>query len=188
MKSLNSYISDNINEGFKDTVKKLIGLFKSTEENSEKETKRYRDWDDMLKFVATKDENGQIKSVSLMSISDLQAIMRERIKFKDGWRFEDDDKVKDIAGKAALLQGMIDYAYLNYQGKLSTDPFGEANGEKAYQRACEEFGLDSSKVEAGYIGLPVLGIYPYGWGCARRLNLTISTHPEVSFKTGKPKL
>lgn len=174
MKDLYSYIID---EGVKDTINKLKSLFKKKEKYVYKtEDKR---WEEVLLLYTNIRKTGNVQS--FMDVHNLVHV------YMNGSR-KYEFTITDKRQYAAFLQGVLDYAYLNYTRKLNQDPFGEISCNTAYLRACKEYGYDEIKqpTDCGAVGLAVFGNYPYGWGFAERLDLHVSSHWLVSFKTAEP--
>ena len=174
MKDLYSYI---INEGIKDSINKLKSLFKKKEKYVYKtEDKR---WEAVLLLYTNIRKTGGVQS--FMDVHNLVHV------YMNGSR-KYEFTITDKRQYAAFLQGVLDYAYLNYTGKLNQDPFGEISCDTAYLRACKEYGYEGfmHDLDRGAVGADVFGYYPYGWGFAERLDLHVSSQWLVSFKTAEP--
>ena len=174
MKDLHSYI---VNEGIKDAIEKLKSLFKKKEKYVYKtEDKR---WEEVQLLYYNILKTGPVQSFS--EVRDLvNTYMNGSMKYEF--------VTKNKRQYAAFMQGVLDYAYMNYTRSLKQDPFGETSCDKAYARACDEYGYEgfTHDLDRGAVGLDVFGHYPYGWGFAERLDLNISRQWLVSFKTAEP--
>lgn len=173
MKDLHSYI---VNEGLKDAIKKLKSLFKKKEEYVYK-TEEER-WEKVELLYYNIRKTGPVQS--FMEVRDLvNTYMDGSSKYEFA--------AKDKRQYASFIQGVLDYAYLNYTGKVNQDRFGESSCDNAYNRACKEYGYEgfNHDLDRGAVGLDVFGYYPYGWGFAERLDLKVSRQWLVSFKTAE---
>jgi len=174
MKDLYSYI---INEGLKDTINKLKSLFKK------KEKYVYKTENDRWEKVELLYYNIR-KSGPVQSFSEVRDLVNTYMDGSSKYEFT----LKHKREYASFIQGVLDYAYLNYSGKLNQDRFGEASCDAAYNRACKEYGYEgfNHDLDRGAVGFDVFSNYPYGWGFAERLDLKVSRQWLVSFKTAEP--
>lgn len=174
MKNLYSYI---INEGLKDAVDKLKSLFKK------KEKYVYKTEDERWEKVELLYYNIR-KSGAVQSFSEVRDLVNVYMDGSSKYEFT----IKNKRQYASFIQGVLDYAYMNYTRSLKQDPFGEKSCDRAYARACEEYGYEGfiHDLDRGAVGLDVFGNYPYGWGFAERLDLMVSRQWLVSFKTAEP--
>ena len=178
MKTLYKHLNESLKlNSVKYTFNKLKSLFKKKEEHAYETPDKH--WERVEQLYYEISKTGPVQS--FMEVKDLaNAYMKGSIKFED--------TMKNKRQYAAFIQGMLDYAYLNYKEKVDTDKFGESSCDKAYNRACEEYGYVgfNQELNSGAVGSDVFGYYPYGWGFAERLGLKVSHQWLVSFKTTEP--
>ncbi len=178
MKNLYSYI---VNEGIKDAIDKLKSLFKK------KEKQVYKTGDERWEKVQLLYYN-ILKAGPTQSFSNVRDLVNTYMDGAPKYELAVNRPADNKRQYAAFIQGVLDYAYMNYTRKLKQDPYGEISCDRAIDRACKEYGYEgfNHELDRGAVGLDVYGFYPYGWGFAERLGLQVSRQWLVSFKTAEP--
>lgn len=165
MKNLYEYIID---EGLKDTVKNIISKFKRTQKEDQSKNAKNMEDARLLYYKMTK--NSQFASQSDV----VHLVKNVRMKFADSnFIFDGDDMTR------GFLQGMYDFGWINMRGQVREDPYGERAGDAAYRYLMDEIN------DRG-VAWTFLGRYDYGWSFAKELDLRISSHWMVDWKSDDP--
>lgn len=166
MKSLYDYIID---EGLKDTVKNLISKFKRTQK--EDQSKNVKNMEDARLLYYKMMKNAQFASQSDV----IHLVKNVRMKFADhDFIFGSDDMTR------GFIQGMYDFGWINMRrGQVAEDPYGERAVDASYNYCMDE-------THDRGVALALLGRYSYGWSFAKELDLRISSHWMVDWKSDDP--